>query len=317
MLSSSSSTSSLVPTNCPLKQDVDLSSRKRVSKACLECKKRHCRCDHQRPCARCAKLGLDCVDAPTCKRGPPKGTSYKKRKRSETCTETKKSSTTKKSKNIKNVQIKVEPGPYVTTNVTVVDEPSAKKRRLEAPTTTAVVEKVNNPMVVPQITVQQQHQNNLAAFVELNNSYLDAFNIKQEMESPMLMFNPASVDSVLTPTLLETPKLEQSGQFSYTELPDIEDLTVGMCMNSSCEANFNHHCMINELDVSPSIGLSSLFSSTPTLQQQPSLFLNLQTPLDTPTPFELDELSDFLVGNISGMKPTTSMVQPEEEFLLS
>jgi hypothetical protein len=61
---------SQIPSSCPLKQqeEADLTNRKRVSKACLECKKRHCRCDHQRPCARCAKLGLDCVDAPTCKR---------------------------------------------------------------------------------------------------------------------------------------------------------------------------------------------------------------------------------------------------------
>ncbi len=72
------STNSLIPANCPVLLAAAAAAassggsssdgRKRVSKACLECKKRHCRCDHQRPCGRCAKLGLECVDAPTCKR---------------------------------------------------------------------------------------------------------------------------------------------------------------------------------------------------------------------------------------------------------
>jgi len=48
--------------------------RKRASKACFECQKRHTRCGFERPCERCVRLGLNCVDM----------TSIKKRGRSTT-----------------------------------------------------------------------------------------------------------------------------------------------------------------------------------------------------------------------------------------
>jgi hypothetical protein len=236
----------------------------------------------------------------------------------------------KKSKNIKNVQIKVEPGPYITTNVTVVDndEPCAKKRRMEAPVSATTTFATSVPDAVQQqqqaALLQQMQQQQ---FLDLTTSYLEAFNIKQEMESPMTMFPAmASVDSVLTPTLLETPKLEQpTTQFTYTELPDIEDLTVGLCMNSSCGANFNHHCMINELDISPNFGgLSTLFNTTPTLQQHQAPFIIMSTPLvEANTPFAFDELSDLLgnsTGNLisTGSRSSSIVVQSgEEDFLLS
>lgn len=36
--------------------------KKRVLKACYECKQRHTRCDLGRPCSRCRKYGLMCID---------------------------------------------------------------------------------------------------------------------------------------------------------------------------------------------------------------------------------------------------------------
>ena len=300
----------VVPENCPLKKDSDLSNRKRVSKACLECKKRHCRCDHQRPCGRCAKLGLECVDAPTCKRGPPKGTSYKKRKRqddSNDLSSKKKSSSSKKTKNIKNVQIKVEPGPYVTTTVATL-EPSAKRRRIDSCTT------------APSIAVTTTTDNMTSLVQEYNDSYLsNAYNRKQEMlESPTAVLFNTSVDSIITPTFLETPKLEQANQFTYTELPDIEDLTVGLCMNTSCGANFNHHCMINELDTAttPSLEMIQNLFTTPTAESAPQSTLPLLLLNDTTqvsTSFDLD------VFNFLGTPTTYSSTIPqqEEDFLIS
>ena len=40
----------------------DNTDRKRVSKACIECKKKHSRCGVERPCERCQRLGLECLD---------------------------------------------------------------------------------------------------------------------------------------------------------------------------------------------------------------------------------------------------------------
>lgn len=37
--------------------------KKRVNKACLECKKKHCKCEDERPCNRCKSLGLECLDS--------------------------------------------------------------------------------------------------------------------------------------------------------------------------------------------------------------------------------------------------------------
>lgn len=37
-------------------------NKKRVNKACLECKKKHCKCNEERPCQRCKELGLECND---------------------------------------------------------------------------------------------------------------------------------------------------------------------------------------------------------------------------------------------------------------
>nr|CAG4713314.1 unnamed protein product [Naegleria fowleri] len=54
--------------------------RKRASKACFECQKRHTRCGFERPCTRCTKLGLNCVEV----------VSMKKRGRSTTNSKSKK-----------------------------------------------------------------------------------------------------------------------------------------------------------------------------------------------------------------------------------
>lgn len=44
----------------------------RVTKACINCRKAHACCSHERPCERCVKLGLEstCTDAVSKKRGP-------------------------------------------------------------------------------------------------------------------------------------------------------------------------------------------------------------------------------------------------------
>jgi hypothetical protein len=49
--------------------------RKRASKACYECQRRHTRCGFQRPCERCKRLGLECVDVQSIKK---RGRSQKK-----------------------------------------------------------------------------------------------------------------------------------------------------------------------------------------------------------------------------------------------
>lgn len=44
--------------------------RKRASKACLSCQAKHTKCGSERPCTRCKKYGLHCVDSlSTKKRG--------------------------------------------------------------------------------------------------------------------------------------------------------------------------------------------------------------------------------------------------------
>lgn len=48
---------------------------RRVAKACIECKKKHCRCGLVRPCERCKTLNLECRDAEPEKRAPRKETS--------------------------------------------------------------------------------------------------------------------------------------------------------------------------------------------------------------------------------------------------
>ncbi|KAG2370701.1 hypothetical protein C9374_014312 [Naegleria lovaniensis] len=58
--------------------------RKRASKACLECQKRHTRCGFERPCDRCTKLGLNCVEVvSTKKRGRSTANMNNKNKLSE------------------------------------------------------------------------------------------------------------------------------------------------------------------------------------------------------------------------------------------
>lgn len=42
--------------------------RTRASKACYECNKRHTRCGFVRPCPRCKRYGLQCIDIPSTKR---------------------------------------------------------------------------------------------------------------------------------------------------------------------------------------------------------------------------------------------------------
>jgi hypothetical protein len=49
--------------------------RKRASKACYECQRRHTRCGFERPCERCKRLGLECVDVQSIKK---RGRSQKK-----------------------------------------------------------------------------------------------------------------------------------------------------------------------------------------------------------------------------------------------
>eukprot|EP01080_Neovahlkampfia_damariscottae_P006014 gene6014-10016_t len=59
----------------------------RATKACTECRKSHRKCDFSRPCSRCDRLGLDCVDSPSSLKSKPKQKkkkrTTKKRKREE------------------------------------------------------------------------------------------------------------------------------------------------------------------------------------------------------------------------------------------
>lgn len=50
--------------------------RKRASKACLSCQAKHTKCGSERPCTRCKKYGLHCVDSLTTKK---RGRSQKKK----------------------------------------------------------------------------------------------------------------------------------------------------------------------------------------------------------------------------------------------
>ena len=51
------------------KQKVYPNGRKRASKACFECQRRHTRCGFERPCERYNRLVLECVDVQSEKRG--------------------------------------------------------------------------------------------------------------------------------------------------------------------------------------------------------------------------------------------------------
>lgn len=50
--------------------------RKRASKACLSCQAKHTKCGFERPCSRCKKFGLHCVDSLSTKK---RGRSQKKK----------------------------------------------------------------------------------------------------------------------------------------------------------------------------------------------------------------------------------------------
>jgi hypothetical protein len=49
--------------------------RKRASKACFECQRRHTRCGFERPCARCKRLGIECIEVQSSKK---RGRSYRR-----------------------------------------------------------------------------------------------------------------------------------------------------------------------------------------------------------------------------------------------
>ena len=52
-----------------IQKEIYPTSRKRASKSCTNCKTKHVRCGFKRPCMRCDKLGLDCMDRPRKSRG--------------------------------------------------------------------------------------------------------------------------------------------------------------------------------------------------------------------------------------------------------
>ncbi|KAL9656723.1 hypothetical protein ABK040_002990 [Willaertia magna] len=62
--------------------------RKRASKACFECQKRHTRCGFGRPCERCKRLGLQCVDVPSAKKRGRTQTKNSKKEESSSPTTT-------------------------------------------------------------------------------------------------------------------------------------------------------------------------------------------------------------------------------------
>ena len=63
-----SSTRTSSPTNSQEKNSPYPNGRKRASKACVECQKRHTRCGFERPCERCVRLGLECVEMKSTKK---------------------------------------------------------------------------------------------------------------------------------------------------------------------------------------------------------------------------------------------------------
>lgn len=73
------------PSSSPPQREEKKKKRKRVSRACLECRKAHAKCDFNRPCSRCARHGLGCCDADPNemkKRGPSPGNPTKLPRRS-------------------------------------------------------------------------------------------------------------------------------------------------------------------------------------------------------------------------------------------
>lgn len=58
--------------------------RKRASKACVECNKKHVRCGFDRPCKRCVRLGLNCVEVVSTKKRGRKKKSKKQQEQSST-----------------------------------------------------------------------------------------------------------------------------------------------------------------------------------------------------------------------------------------
>jgi hypothetical protein len=227
-----------VPPNCPLIEGVDLSNRKRVSKACLECKKRHCRCDHQRPCSRCTKLGYECIDAPTSKRGPPKGTCYKKRKRNsiEEPSDSKQKNHHSGEKRKKKKRENNDTADVALHKQSLKQDPlllfllNNDNEMNQEPNYSLLFETIRKGEQDPITMPQEMDLLNITNLPDLSSKYPHMF-IKKES---------ANVS-------LQSPK-NQKQSYDSNGLTDIEDMVLGMCMNTSCSANRNHHCMFSELN---------------------------------------------------------------------
>jgi len=124
---------------------------------------------------------------------------------------------------------------------------------------------------------------------------------------------------------MEQPMSPSALALELTDLPDIEDLTVGMCMNTSCGANHNRSCLISDLDLlsdnQPILDdVDSLFNHSDPLfvsSEEPS------SPLSLDTAFDLDlELGNVVSSGLnsdsySAFPRSLSMQQFDEDFLLS
>jgi hypothetical protein len=77
---------------------------------------------------------------------------------------------------------------------------------------------------------QEMDQLNITNLPDLSSKYPQMFIKKESANVP-----------------LQSPK-NQKQSYDSNGLTDIEDMVLGMCMNTSCSANRNHHCMFSELN---------------------------------------------------------------------
>ncbi len=65
--------------------------------------------------------------------------------------------------------------------------------------------------------------------------------------------NSSSLITTTTTTVVPTTSSSSTGTslpvVKINNVPDIEDMTVGMCMNTACSANVNRMCLFSELDL--------------------------------------------------------------------
>lgn len=104
--------------------------------------------------------------------------------------------------------------------------------------------------------------------------------------------------------------ISPSSALELTDLPDIEDLTAGLCMNTVCTANRNRTCLISEMDLG-----SSIFDEVDGIFDSASISYSDEAALSFD--LDLDNMGSVAPDNYTSFPRSLSTQQFEEDFLLS